>query len=641
MNIMPKSKKNIVFVLFLTTIVNIFWGTSMHCLQRTSNDWEWLGLFCSMNIVVQMAICFIITEITDRKYLILYYILTIMIGCVGVGLFVGGAYQIDYDYGFIRAMFLIGVQLFIVLNNIVVGVLLEALKKLIKQNKQKGAEVIGIRISIVALFLFVIVHVMRFTYVLYESFDIVLENHQYPIFELLVVTGIAIMIIVICMVRISVKGHSKLVRYMYTGMLVFSVILGVFFAGCYKFLVKVDLADDAYSVNEWLEENKELFLFKYIRQEKGFVICLREKCDEIAEQAEIDMLEEIEKIKIDYPNGCETYYDKENGCLKIFYPESLELVFYGVTSKKSTWWNTSIASGAAMRSQAAKKVETLSRVVYQLRNESEDKSENRMEIHSGDGVLVNFVDSVAVFEKNRQIHSGDMFLPGTELRIELGEIPNNHQYFLNGEKMLNGSKVVLGHNDLHIVSEKKGGYFSQDVLALKEFAMQQSNNQILKWNLDEPESWQGVKWEQKDEMYRITALELSDLEVSGRISLRDCAYLEEVRLSNTKIENVELPNAMKALSDKAFQNCDRLVDVRFGDDLQVIGASAFQGCDSICKIVLSEKLTRLEAAAFKDCSQLSRCEYYGEEYRDMEKDTFSGTTKEVTWIPKMEFEHFR
>jgi hypothetical protein len=54
---------------------------------------------------------------------------------------------------------------------------------------------------------------------------------------------------------------------------------------------------------------------------------------------------------------------------------------------------------------------------------------------------------------------------------------------------------------------------------------------------------------------------------------------------------------MKRIEQSAFENCQYLTNVEFGNSLEYIGASAFESC-ALTMVILPETLTYIGAEAF-------------------------------------------
>ena len=115
-------------------------------------------------------------------------------------------------------------------------------------------------------------------------------------------------------------------------------------------------------------------------------------------------------------------------------------------------------------------------------------------------------------------------------------------------------------------------------------------------------------------------------------SLRDVTFNEGLEhigkraFSNTKLENVRLPDSLviigpnafentnitniylgkkiKEIGDFAFRLCENLTDINLPESLMVIGKCAFKHCEQLKSMILPDSLITLKANAFDFCSSL-------------------------------------
>lgn len=67
---------------------------------------------------------------------------------------------------------------------------------------------------------------------------------------------------------------------------------------------------------------------------------------------------------------------------------------------------------------------------------------------------------------------------------------------------------------------------------------------------------------------------------------------------------VTIPNGIKEIAGRAFENCTKLKSIHFNDELEIIKQYAFNGCSSLKEIVLNEGLKTIVDCAFINCSSL-------------------------------------
>ncbi len=65
-----------------------------------------------------------------------------------------------------------------------------------------------------------------------------------------------------------------------------------------------------------------------------------------------------------------------------------------------------------------------------------------------------------------------------------------------------------------------------------------------------------------------------------------------------------LPDSLKTIEDRAFNDCERLTSVKIPDGVSVIGDYAFSRCISLKSIIIPESVTELGNSIFKGCKAL-------------------------------------
>jgi hypothetical protein len=85
------------------------------------------------------------------------------------------------------------------------------------------------------------------------------------------------------------------------------------------------------------------------------------------------------------------------------------------------------------------------------------------------------------------------------------------------------------------------------------------------------------------------------LEEIGEESLYCCTLLEEITI----------PNNVRAIESWAFHDCTRLTRVTLGNGLEEIGSGAFMCCASIEEIIIPNSVRVIMDGAFYDCSVLT------------------------------------
>ena len=68
---------------------------------------------------------------------------------------------------------------------------------------------------------------------------------------------------------------------------------------------------------------------------------------------------------------------------------------------------------------------------------------------------------------------------------------------------------------------------------------------------------------------------------------------------------IEVNGALTLIGESAFESCNGLSEIKFGNELSNIPFNAFKGCSELKSVVLPSSLTLISENAFEDCSALS------------------------------------
>ncbi len=63
-------------------------------------------------------------------------------------------------------------------------------------------------------------------------------------------------------------------------------------------------------------------------------------------------------------------------------------------------------------------------------------------------------------------------------------------------------------------------------------------------------------------------------------------------------------SSLDTIPNNSFVGCEKLLDIKFSDNLQYIGEYAFSGCDELTSLVFPNTLKNIEVGAFNGCSSL-------------------------------------
>lgn len=87
------------------------------------------------------------------------------------------------------------------------------------------------------------------------------------------------------------------------------------------------------------------------------------------------------------------------------------------------------------------------------------------------------------------------------------------------------------------------------------------------------------------------------------------AYIESGAFSGlTEISAVEIPDSVRVIGSRAFQDCSSLNNVYIGSGAAEIGDYAFMGCFSLDEAVIPDSVTKLGKGSFMNCSAMKYAE---------------------------------
>ena len=75
--------------------------------------------------------------------------------------------------------------------------------------------------------------------------------------------------------------------------------------------------------------------------------------------------------------------------------------------------------------------------------------------------------------------------------------------------------------------------------------------------------------------------------------------------SCTNLKNVKIPDSMTQISEHAFQNCTSLTNVMIPDSVKDIYWCAFENCTSLVNVTIPDSVTRIASDAFRNCTSLT------------------------------------
>ena len=108
----------------------------------------------------------------------------------------------------------------------------------------------------------------------------------------------------------------------------------------------------------------------------------------------------------------------------------------------------------------------------------------------------------------------------------------------------------------------------------------------------------------------LTRVDISDVAAWYNISFGSAKsnplyYARNLYLNNELVKELEIPDGVTTIGDRAFYNCSSLTSVTIGDSVTSIGNMAFYGCNSLTSITIPDSVTSIGAAAFGYCRSLT------------------------------------
>ena len=73
----------------------------------------------------------------------------------------------------------------------------------------------------------------------------------------------------------------------------------------------------------------------------------------------------------------------------------------------------------------------------------------------------------------------------------------------------------------------------------------------------------------------------------------------------SKLQNIEIPDAVTSIGSYAFQNCEAMTSAKIGNGVETVNGYSFSGCSSLNEIVIGSKVKVINQNAFEGCIALS------------------------------------
>lgn len=81
-----------------------------------------------------------------------------------------------------------------------------------------------------------------------------------------------------------------------------------------------------------------------------------------------------------------------------------------------------------------------------------------------------------------------------------------------------------------------------------------------------------------------------------------------IGVTDKTIAEIEIPDCVSTIGDKAFYDCWNLIKVTIPDSVKYIGKSAFEGCEKLVSISIPTSVTDIAEATFRACRSLTMVE---------------------------------
>ncbi len=110
----------------------------------------------------------------------------------------------------------------------------------------------------------------------------------------------------------------------------------------------------------------------------------------------------------------------------------------------------------------------------------------------------------------------------------------------------------------------------------------------------------------------------------GVLYNKDKSELILYPIENTRT-TFPIPDSVKIIGERAFENCTSLVSITIPDSVEIIGESAFRSCTSLVSIVIPDSVTTMGDYAFYSCSSLENVSF-GNSVTTISYSAFNGCT---------------
>ena len=104
----------------------------------------------------------------------------------------------------------------------------------------------------------------------------------------------------------------------------------------------------------------------------------------------------------------------------------------------------------------------------------------------------------------------------------------------------------------------------------------------------------------------LKSVNISDIAAWCNISFFDnpLYYAHHLFLNGEEVKDLNIPESVTSIMDKAFYRCSGLTTVTIGNSVTYIGSSAFADCSGLTSVTIGNSVTSIGEYAFYDCSGL-------------------------------------
>ena len=104
----------------------------------------------------------------------------------------------------------------------------------------------------------------------------------------------------------------------------------------------------------------------------------------------------------------------------------------------------------------------------------------------------------------------------------------------------------------------------------------------------------------------LKSVNISDIAAWCNISFFDnpLYYSHHLFLNGEEVKDLNIPESVTSIMDKAFYRCSGLTSVTIGNSVTSIGDAAFSGCSGLTSVTIGNNVTSIGEYAFNDCSGL-------------------------------------